>query len=388
MDGAEKGSRSMDAPLLEVAAQAAAAAAAAVVQRVFDTSEIVKQELTEKTLKEAEQHRQVALTGRPGVPLPAENGAGDKPPPPAAVAVALDEAKASTAEASRLGAASPAASDRTNFTARAVDDILNLVVGGVPSDSQAGSRAGSHAGSHATTQVGDAIDRMVSHAEDPMSPARPASPQGVEAPSSGPAVASPAPVAEVAEPQAKSAADPPPPASPAVPAVPAAETITSPGDTTSVREPESEGPKDTSPPPNESPAAQARPVAIPSQASRKSGKHAVGLERAPSGVYPEPTDEEVLAYGVYLGVDPTGDAAILDTLLGFARQAYLAAVPPEWSEYRDDEGVPFYFCADTGMSTYAHPLVRLPGGRRMRRASSRSISSCMCVGRSGASGRK
>ena len=68
----------------------------------------------------------------------------------------------------------------------------------------------------------------------------------------------------------------------------------------------------------------------------------------------EITEEEILQYADWLGMDPDEDK----DLLWIAKEAFLAKVPPPWKQYqkKDGPGDPFYFNTVTGESTYEHPL--------------------------------
>lgn len=66
----------------------------------------------------------------------------------------------------------------------------------------------------------------------------------------------------------------------------------------------------------------------------------------------QPTQEEIVEYAVYLGMDPTADAE----LLYIAEWALTAPLPDGWTEHSDASGNEFYYNAMTGVSTYEHPL--------------------------------
>ena len=65
-----------------------------------------------------------------------------------------------------------------------------------------------------------------------------------------------------------------------------------------------------------------------------------------------PTQEEIVEYAVYLGMDPQADA----DLLYIAEWALTAPLPEGWTEHLDHDGNEFYYNSVTGVSTYEHPL--------------------------------
>ena len=65
-----------------------------------------------------------------------------------------------------------------------------------------------------------------------------------------------------------------------------------------------------------------------------------------------PTEEEVVDYAVYLGMNPTEDR----DLLYIAEWALTAPLPDGWTEHNDASGNEFYYNGMTGVSTYEHPL--------------------------------
>lgn len=65
----------------------------------------------------------------------------------------------------------------------------------------------------------------------------------------------------------------------------------------------------------------------------------------------EPTDEEVLDYAVFLGLDPEADAE----LMYLARVGLKASIEGGWKTYQNQEGRIFYFNFKTGVSSWDHP---------------------------------
>jgi hypothetical protein len=61
---------------------------------------------------------------------------------------------------------------------------------------------------------------------------------------------------------------------------------------------------------------------------------------------------EVYEFAKYLGMDPDEDRH----LLWIAQQALNATLPAVWTEHKDEEGNTYYFNADTGESSWEHPL--------------------------------
>jgi len=73
---------------------------------------------------------------------------------------------------------------------------------------------------------------------------------------------------------------------------------------------------------------------------------------AQSSAVDAPTQEEIVDYAVYLGMDPEADKE----LLYIAEWALTAPLPDGWTEHSDASGNEFYYNAMTGVSTYEHPL--------------------------------
>lgn len=118
-------------------------------------------------------------------------------------------------------------------------------------------------------------------------------------------------------------------------------------------------------PPQASPAKQAGqpPAAAPAQpslaeaVSAQLNQAAVAGGLSPSALQPyndddPPTQEEIVEYAVYLGMDPVADK----DLLYIAEWALTAPLPEGWTEHLDQEGNEFYYNSVTGVSTYEHPL--------------------------------
>uniref|UniRef100_A0A7S3DC38 WW domain-containing protein n=1 Tax=Palpitomonas bilix TaxID=652834 RepID=A0A7S3DC38_9EUKA len=63
-------------------------------------------------------------------------------------------------------------------------------------------------------------------------------------------------------------------------------------------------------------------------------------------------EREMHDYAKYLGMDPVED----EHLLWIAEMALTAPLPIGWSEHLDDDGNIFFYDANTGSSTYEHPL--------------------------------
>lgn len=66
----------------------------------------------------------------------------------------------------------------------------------------------------------------------------------------------------------------------------------------------------------------------------------------------DPTQEEILEYAVYLGIDPVEDA----DLVYIAEWALTAPLTEGWTGHLDQEGNEFFYNSATGVSTYQHPL--------------------------------
>ena len=77
-----------------------------------------------------------------------------------------------------------------------------------------------------------------------------------------------------------------------------------------------------------------------------------GAERGEAIDDDAPTQEEIIEYAKYLGMDPVAD----HDLLYIAQWAIQAELPSGWTEHYDQEGNEFYHNAVTGVSTYEHPM--------------------------------
>ncbi|KAG2432380.1 hypothetical protein HYH02_012952 [Chlamydomonas schloesseri] len=73
---------------------------------------------------------------------------------------------------------------------------------------------------------------------------------------------------------------------------------------------------------------------------------------APTEADDPPTQEEIVAYGKYLGMDVVEDA----DLLHIAEWALTAPLPEGWTVHLDGEGNEFFYNAATNASTYEHPM--------------------------------
>ncbi|KAG2439630.1 hypothetical protein HXX76_004982 [Chlamydomonas incerta] len=73
---------------------------------------------------------------------------------------------------------------------------------------------------------------------------------------------------------------------------------------------------------------------------------------APTEVDDPPTQEEIVAYGKYLGMDVVEDAE----LMHIAEWALTAPLPEGWTVHLDGEGNEFFYNAATNASTYEHPM--------------------------------
>ncbi|GIL93550.1 hypothetical protein Vretimale_11701 [Volvox reticuliferus] len=72
----------------------------------------------------------------------------------------------------------------------------------------------------------------------------------------------------------------------------------------------------------------------------------------PGDVDDPPTQDEIVAYGKYLGMDVVEDA----DLLYIAEWALTAPLPVGWTAHLDGEGNEFFYNAATNASTYEHPM--------------------------------
>ena len=101
------------------------------------------------------------------------------------------------------------------------------------------------------------------------------------------------------------------------------------------------------------PAGYAQPAMQPAAAAAASMGPQLPVGAA-GNVAPDdmPTEEEIVEYAVYLGMDPVEDK----DLLYIAQWALTAPLPEGWSEHVDQEGNEFYFNQMTNVSTYEHPL--------------------------------
>ncbi|GIL67073.1 hypothetical protein Vafri_20509 [Volvox africanus] len=72
----------------------------------------------------------------------------------------------------------------------------------------------------------------------------------------------------------------------------------------------------------------------------------------PGDVDDPPTQDEIVAYGKYLGMDVVDDA----DLLYIAEWALTAPLPEGWTVHLDGEGNEFFYNAATNASTYEHPM--------------------------------
>ncbi|GIL92224.1 hypothetical protein Vretimale_18473 [Volvox reticuliferus] len=72
----------------------------------------------------------------------------------------------------------------------------------------------------------------------------------------------------------------------------------------------------------------------------------------PGDVDDPPTQDEIVAYGKYLGMDVVEDA----DLLYIAEWALTAPLPEGWTVHLDGEGNEFFYNAATNASTYEHPM--------------------------------
>ncbi|GLI61527.1 hypothetical protein VaNZ11_003909 [Volvox africanus] len=72
----------------------------------------------------------------------------------------------------------------------------------------------------------------------------------------------------------------------------------------------------------------------------------------PGDVDDPPTQDEIIAYGKYLGMDVVDDA----DLLYIAEWALTAPLPEGWTVHLDGEGNEFFYNAATNASTYEHPM--------------------------------
>ena len=101
------------------------------------------------------------------------------------------------------------------------------------------------------------------------------------------------------------------------------------------------------------PAGYAQPAMQPAAAAAASMGPQLPVGAA-GNVAPDdmPTEEEIVEYAVYLGMDPVEDK----DLLYIAQWALTAPLPEGWSKHVDQEGNEFYFNQMTNVSTYEHPL--------------------------------
>lgn len=69
---------------------------------------------------------------------------------------------------------------------------------------------------------------------------------------------------------------------------------------------------------------------------------------------PDLTDPDFAQFVNYLGV---GDESIVEdeTLLKIVQEAYVAPLPPNWSEFSDPEGRIYFYNYATEQSSWAHP---------------------------------
>ena len=65
----------------------------------------------------------------------------------------------------------------------------------------------------------------------------------------------------------------------------------------------------------------------------------------------EPTDEEILEYATYLGIDVNKDS----DLLYIAKEGLKAPLPDPWKPCRTSGGEIYYFNFETGESIWEHP---------------------------------
>ncbi|KXZ45827.1 hypothetical protein GPECTOR_50g621 [Gonium pectorale] len=108
-------------------------------------------------------------------------------------------------------------------------------------------------------------------------------------------------------------------------------------------------------------AAAAAAAGVPGSltASPSLGASAASLSMLPAPVasLPQevddpPTQDEIIAYGKYLGMDVAEDA----DLLYIAEWALTAPLPEGWTVHLDGEGNEFFYNAATNASTYEHPM--------------------------------
>ncbi|ESO08989.1 hypothetical protein HELRODRAFT_74209 [Helobdella robusta] len=65
----------------------------------------------------------------------------------------------------------------------------------------------------------------------------------------------------------------------------------------------------------------------------------------------QPTEEEILEYAKFIGINPDSEPE----LLYIAREGIIAPLPQHWEPCQDDKGAIYYFNFQTGQSIWDHP---------------------------------